>query len=95
MSFALIMRLQGQNAAQATRIHELEQALDAAQDEIADLQETLCDVTNQACRMDDGEWDSCAISAYAAGMRMLAKRGVIEIKSEFGRRVIAVDKPHA
>ena len=95
IAFAQIITLQGEIVALRQHIAELERALDTAQDEIADLQETLLDVTNQACRNDSGEWDSSAISAYAAGMRELAKRGMIRITSEYGRRVIAVDTPPA
>jgi len=55
----------------------------------------LEDVINQACRIESTEeskgyyLDSIALSAYAEGLRFLAKYGRVEIKTEYGRRVIA------
>lgn len=57
--------------------------------EIADLEETLEAAIWQACS-DHGGVDSMAITAYADGIRLLAKRGKLRIESEYGRRVIAV-----
>lgn len=57
--------------------------------EIADLEETLEAVIWQACG-DHGGVDSMAITAYADGIRELAKRGKLRIESEYGRRIIAV-----
>jgi len=52
-----------------------------------DVVEVLEDVINQACTVGD-ELDSSALSAYAGGMRLLAKLGRLEITKEYGRRVI-------
>jgi len=49
----------------------------------------LDDVLGQAC-FSDGEYDSMALSAYARGLRFLAKKGIVKIEREYGRRVIAV-----
>ena len=46
-------------------------------------------VIDRACLMEDDTLDSLGTSAYADGLRWLAKRGKIEIVSEHGRRVIA------
>jgi len=48
----------------------------------------LHDVIWQACGEDDGAVDSRALSAYAGAMRLLARLGLLEIESEYGRRVI-------
>jgi len=48
----------------------------------------LHDVIWQACGDDDGCVDSRAFSAYANAMRLLARLGLLEIESEYGRRVI-------
>ena len=48
----------------------------------------LHDVIWQACGDDDGSVDSRAISTYAEAMRLLARLGLLEIESEYGRRVI-------
>lgn len=68
---------------------------------IADLIDALEDVVNQACvtfeQVEDGPnpslvqsevLDSMALSAYAHGMRVLARLGRIEIQTSVGRRVI-------
>jgi len=57
-----------------------------------ELLETLHDVISQACWSKDG-LDSMALTAYAIGMHVLAEYGVIKIKDEYGRRVIAEDAP--
>lgn len=73
----------------AARLREALDAENAAlKAERDDLLETLADVTNQACRMDDGILDSMALSANAGAMRVLAEHGVIVIDEEYGRRVI-------
>jgi len=54
-----------------------------------ELVDELCDVVNQATRMNDGTLDSMAISANASGMRLLARLGKLTIDREYGRRVIA------
>lgn len=65
----------------------IEHALDVERDELRD---TLLDVLSQACgTSDDGALDSLALSAYADGLRLLAKHKVITIEGEVGRRVIA------
>lgn len=58
------------------------------QAQVAALQDTLVDVLNQACQMPDGSIDSCALSAYADGLRLLAKHGRFTITDQFARRVI-------
>ena len=69
---------------------DLEDVL-ADHDELLDV---LADVINQACgpvyvdATDSGELDSMALSAYADGMRLLAKHGRFQILHEAGRRVI-------
>lgn len=55
---------------------------------VTELEDLLIDVLNQACQIDTGELDSMAISAYADGLRYLAKIGVFEIKVDRGKRVI-------
>ena len=60
-------------------------------DEISEEMEVLRWVLAQACRRDDGLYDSMALSAYAEGLRLLAEHGLVEITSEYGRRVIARD----
>lgn len=52
------------------------------------LLECLSDVLNQACRLSDGTIDSSALSAYAFGLRLLARHGRFVIEHEYGRRVI-------
>lgn len=49
----------------------------------------LADVIQQACAGADGTLDSMALSAYADGIRFLEGAGLVEIESEYGRRVIA------
>jgi len=49
-------------------------------------------VINQACFIEKGklgELDSCALSAYADGIRLLAGYSKVKILSDIGRRVIA------
>lgn len=62
------------------------------------LLDALEDVVNQACSNPhdpkDPELDSMALSAYAHGMRTLAKYGWLEINSEHGRRVIGQRTEH-
>lgn len=48
----------------------------------------LHDVIWQACGEDDGAVDSRALSTYAGAMRLLARLGLLEIESEYGRRVV-------
>ncbi len=48
----------------------------------------LYEVLQQACEYEDGTADSLALSAYASGLRLLARLGLFEIESEYGRRVI-------
>ena len=59
---------------------------------IAELLDALEDVVNQACYASGpgagSHLDSMALSAYAHGMRVLAKLGRIEIEHEVGRRVL-------
>jgi len=50
--------------------------------------EIIVDLTNQACSTADG-LDSMAISAYAEAIDYLAKRGIVEIDHQAGRRVTA------
>jgi hypothetical protein len=65
---------------------------DYLEKELKDCQELLFEVLNQACRQDTGEFDSMALSAYADGLRYLAKHNIIDINCEYGRRVIATYK---
>ena len=52
--------------------------------------DTLQGVLSQACwNQLDGEYDSLALSAYADGLRLLAKHNRVTITHEAGRRVIA------
>lgn len=68
---------------------------------IEELIDALEDVINQACvtfeQVEDGPnpslvqsevLDSMALSAYAHGMRVLARLGRIEVEHEYGRRVV-------
>lgn len=57
-------------------------------EELTEALDILEDVLNQSCRDKDGDIDSCALSAYARGLRFLATRGRFRIDREFGRRVI-------
>ena len=54
-----------------------------------EAREILLDVIIQATRCDDGELDSMALTSYAVAMRYLAQHGLINIKAECFRRVIA------
>jgi hypothetical protein len=57
--------------------------------ELNEALDTLEDVITQACwTEEDGLLDSRALSAYARGMRLLAKHGLLVIEEEHGRRVI-------
>lgn len=65
-----------------------------AQEEWNELLETLDDVIHQACyvptdMIKQGYYDSRALTAYADGIRVLAKHGILEIEKESGRRIIA------
>ncbi len=53
-----------------------------------ELLEILYSVVYQACEIGDSEGDSRALSAYADALRLLARLGLFEIESEYGRRVI-------
>lgn len=53
-----------------------------------ELVRVLYDVLYETCAEDDGRADSRAISAYADGLRLLARLGLFEIEDEAGRRVI-------
>ena len=67
----------------------LAEADDQARIDRDEALEALADVVNQACYSDKDrpELDSMAISAYADGMRVLAKHGRFQITHEVGRRV--------
>jgi hypothetical protein len=56
---------------------------------VEDCIEILEDVLNQACLCEDGTLDSMALSAYARGLRFLARRGRVKVISEHGRRMTA------
>lgn len=58
------------------------------------LLDALDDVINQACCEGDLV-DSMALSAYADAMRLLEEYGRLEIRTDRGRRVIAVRPPPA
>ena len=54
-----------------------------------ELVETLYWAMYQACYYaEEGYADSLALSAYADALRLLARLGLFEIESEYGRRVI-------
>jgi integrase len=54
-----------------------------------ELIEALADALHQACWIEkDGAVDSCALSAYATGLRLLGRLGAFKIKHQVGRRVI-------
>lgn len=60
------------------------------------LTAALLDMVAQHCSTTtEGEFDSYAISANAAAMRLLAEAGFIEIESEFSRRVFGHITPKA
>jgi hypothetical protein len=65
---------------------------DPWKEECDDLLDTLADVINQACgdvyAGGITELDSMALSAYADGMRTLARYGRLTIIEQHGRRVI-------
>jgi hypothetical protein len=71
----------------AAEVHACQQR-DHLRVERDDLLDTLEDVINQACWIDGGGLDSSALSAYADGMRLLAKHNRLVIEREYGRRVI-------
>lgn len=79
---AFVRRLFTENAALLAR-------LDAAEEGIADLLDTVCDLTAQACSTDGGELDSMASRSYAEALHLLAEKGKVEIIREYGRCVIA------
>lgn len=54
----------------------------------SELEDALMDVLSQACSRDYGAIDSCALTAYAAALRLLARRGRFKIEKEVGRRII-------
>lgn len=58
------------------------------QTEQQELLAALEDVLWQACSH-DGELDSCALSSYADGLRLLARHGRVEIVLDVGKRVRA------
>lgn len=68
-----------------------------ANDKVPEELDILRWVLAQACgdREVTGMYDSMALSAYADGLRLLAKHGLVEITHEVGRRVIARDVPEA
>lgn len=71
---------------------QLQAAEQRAKDAEAELNEALDNVEDcvrQACTGNDGELDSMALSAYAMSMRFLEKHKRLEIKDEYGKRVIA------
>ena len=54
-----------------------------------ELLSALADMVNQHCSVpDSANLDSCALSANAYAMRILAKHGKLKILNEYGRRVI-------
>jgi hypothetical protein len=66
-----------------------------SEEDLKELLNALEGVLIQACSV--GRWgdsdyhlDSGALSYYADGLRVLAKHGLVNIESEYGRRVIAV-----
>jgi hypothetical protein len=69
--------------------------LDALKNERDELLDALADCIGQSCHVNENglayphDLDSCALSAYADGLRLLAKYGKVEIKTDVGRRVIA------
>lgn len=66
---------------------------DATQGETTDVTEelldALSDVINQACGEMNNDLNSGAMSAYARGIRTLARFGRVRIQREVGRVVIA------
>lgn len=59
--------------------------------EVEELLDTLECVIAQACQVTENEetfLDSMALSAYAEGMRLLAKHDRLVIDNAYGRRVI-------
>jgi len=56
-----------------------------------ELVEVLAGVLAQACHTDgdDPALDSCALSAYRDGLKLLAELGKVTIVREHGRRVLA------
>lgn len=64
-------------------------ALDEAEREVRLALDTLEDVIGQACGDGERGLDSVALSAYANGMRYLARHKRLVIDDEYGRRVIA------
>lgn len=77
---------------------ELAQELADVREENAELRQELRSVLWQACGEVDPtpgslamHYDSNALSAYADGLRLLARLGLVRITKEAGRRVLAVD----
>ena len=70
-------------------LREAESQLAAARLREEALEEALYDLASQHCTMDDGTWDSMALSANADAMHLLADMGRIVIDDSFARRVIA------
>lgn len=70
-----------------------DQQIEELLDVIEDLLDTLEGVITQSCwSNEDMRYDSMCISSYAEAMRLLGEWGRLEILSEGGRRVVAVDK---
>ena len=73
------------NLLQSTLNQSIEQR---AFDQLAEMEDVLVDVVNQACMCESGKLDSMCLSAYADAMRLLAQRGRLLIEKEYGRGVI-------
>lgn len=80
---AIVESTDGKPTVEMTR--EVLGALVAAYEETIQV---LGEVVNQACSTSDGQVDSCALSAYADGIRHLADLGLIEIEVDVLRRVV-------
>jgi len=72
--------------------NEIVERLNEQSNQIEDLSNSLLEVLWQACSTReasaDDSMDSFGISAYADGMRQLAKLGKVEVEVDVGRRVI-------
>lgn len=65
------------------------EAIIAADEERTELLDTLEDVLRQSCLDNADTLDSMALSAYADGLHLLERHGMVVILRESGRRVIA------
>lgn len=88
-------KLQDSETILIERVLQLEREIKALRSRNAKLQESLFDMVQQHCSMDDGALNSSALSANADAMHLLAEQGLIELTGGFGRVVTGKAKLEA